>query len=154
MLVKQYIRAILELKPKAFIMENVSMLRSEIHRFYMERKDEEVVSRCNIPVKTTSLQLIDKEFGFDDALALIQDRELIKQHLWPDSTYSKPNVIYKAAKNADKLIKALKKHQKALMQAAASFVAASDCSYIALKSRKAFQAVLSSGRISAEKLHR
>ena len=32
-LVKEYIRAILELKPKAFVMENVSMLRSDVHRF-------------------------------------------------------------------------------------------------------------------------
>ena len=31
MLVKQYIRAILELQPKAFVMENVSMLLSLIH---------------------------------------------------------------------------------------------------------------------------
>jgi len=33
MLVKQYLRAILELDPMAFVMENVSMLRSEVHRF-------------------------------------------------------------------------------------------------------------------------
>ena len=32
MLVKQYLRAILELQPKAFVMENVSMLSSEVHR--------------------------------------------------------------------------------------------------------------------------
>ena len=37
MLVKQYLKAILELQPKAFVMENVSMLRSEVHRFYMEK---------------------------------------------------------------------------------------------------------------------
>ena len=37
MLVKQYLRAIIELQPKAFVMENVSMLRSEVHRFYMEK---------------------------------------------------------------------------------------------------------------------
>ena len=40
MLVKQYIRAILELQPKAFVMENVSMLRSDVHRFYLDEKDE------------------------------------------------------------------------------------------------------------------
>ena len=38
-LVKQYIRAILELKPKAFVMENVSMLRSDVHRFYLCEDD-------------------------------------------------------------------------------------------------------------------
>ena len=39
MLVKQFIRAIRELQPKAFVMENVSMLRSEVHRFYLDEND-------------------------------------------------------------------------------------------------------------------
>ena len=55
MLVKQYIRAILSLQPKAFIMENVSMLKSDTHRFYMEHSDAETVERCRIPVKKTPM---------------------------------------------------------------------------------------------------
>ena len=39
MLVKQYLRAILELQPKAFVMENCSKIRSEVHGFYMEKGD-------------------------------------------------------------------------------------------------------------------
>ena len=39
MLVKQYVRAILELQPKAFVMENVSMLKSDVHRFYLTQED-------------------------------------------------------------------------------------------------------------------
>ena len=37
MLVKQYIRAILELKPKAFVMENVSMLNPHIFTCWIRR---------------------------------------------------------------------------------------------------------------------
>ena len=48
MLVKQYLRAILQLQPKAFVMENVSMLRSEVHRFYMEAGDEDIIKKCNM----------------------------------------------------------------------------------------------------------
>lgn len=33
-LVKEYVRAIIELKPSMFVMENVSMLKSDVHRFY------------------------------------------------------------------------------------------------------------------------
>ena len=62
MLVKQYIRAILELKPSAFVMENVSMLKSDVHRFYMEESDIETVKRCGIPVKSTPLHLLDREY--------------------------------------------------------------------------------------------
>jgi DNA (cytosine-5)-methyltransferase 1 len=42
MLVKQYIRAIVELQPKAFVLENVSMLRSDTHRFFMDKKDKNI----------------------------------------------------------------------------------------------------------------
>lgn len=55
MLVKQYIRAVIELQPKAFVMENVSMLRSEVHRFYLEKGDEELVEKYHIPVKTKAI---------------------------------------------------------------------------------------------------
>ena len=38
-LVKEYFRAIKEIHPLAFVMENVSMLRSDTHRFYESYKD-------------------------------------------------------------------------------------------------------------------
>lgn len=38
-LVKEYVRAICELNPKAFVMENVAMLRSQVHRFFLEEQD-------------------------------------------------------------------------------------------------------------------
>lgn len=42
-LVKEYFRAIKEIRPKAFVMENVSMLRSDTHRFYESIKDNEEI---------------------------------------------------------------------------------------------------------------
>ena len=42
-LVKEYFRAIKEIKPKAFVMENVSMLRSDTHRFYESTKDNQEI---------------------------------------------------------------------------------------------------------------
>ena len=41
-LVKEYIRAILDLQPKAFVMENVGALKSDVHRFYYEEADKEM----------------------------------------------------------------------------------------------------------------
>lgn len=43
-LVKEYFRAIKEIRPKAFVMENVSMLRSDTHRFYESTKDNEEIA--------------------------------------------------------------------------------------------------------------
>ncbi len=38
-LIKEFFRAIRQIKPKAFVMENVSMLKSDTHRFYESTKD-------------------------------------------------------------------------------------------------------------------
>ena len=99
MLVKQYLRAILELQPKAFVMENVSMLRSEVHRFYMEKSDEETIARCNIPVKETPIHLLDAEFMFEDDLSIVQSSDSIQYYLLPEYYYSSLNLISKASKN-------------------------------------------------------
>lgn len=99
MLVKQYIRAIRELKPKAFVMENVSMLRSDVHRFYMEEADLGIVEKYQIPNKNTPLYLLDAEFMFDGALEIVQNLELLQQRLWPEKHYWELNVIYKGEKN-------------------------------------------------------
>ena len=154
MLVKQYIRAILELKPKAFVMENVSMLKSDVHRFYMEESDIETVKKCGVPVKSTPLHLLDAEYVFDGALDIVKDQQKIQQYLWPEQHYFELNVIYKAAKNLDKMKSALAKHKKKLCAAAADYAKSSDNNHISRVSADAFQAVLNyySGVLDASAL--
>ena len=154
MLVKQYIRAILELKPKAFVMENVSMLKSDVHRFYMEESDIETVKRCGIPVKSTPLHLLDAEYVFDGALEIVKDQQKIQQYLWPEQHYFELNVIYKAAKNLDKMKSALEKHKEKLCAAAADYAKSFGNNHISRVSADAFQAVLNyySGVLDASAL--
>lgn len=141
MLVKQYLRAILELKPKAFVMENVSMLRSEVHRFYMEAGDVDTIERYSIPVKVTPLHLLDSEYVFDGALELIQDQEKIEQYLWPEEDYFELNVIYKAAKNIAKMKKALEKHKVKLQRIAANYISSEAEGHIACEAKRAFESI-------------
>ena len=154
MLVKQYIRAILELKPKAFVMENVSMLKSDVHRFYMEESDIETVKKCGVPVKSTPLHLLDAEYVFDGALDIVKDQQKTQQYLWPEQHYFELNVIYKAAKNLDKMKSALAKHKKKLCAAAADYAKSSDNNHISRVSADAFQTVLDyySGELDASAL--
>ena len=157
MLVKQYIRAIRELTPRAFVMENVSMLRSEVHRFYMEETDLDIVNKYQIPNKNTPLHLLDAQFMFDGALELVQNSDLLQQNLWPESHYHELNIIYKGTKNIDKLKKTLEKHRHILTQIAQTYIRidvnAND--HIAQKSREAFQAILDyyDGILATENLH-
>ena len=142
MLVKQYIRAILELHPKAFVMENVSMLRSEVHRFYLTHSDEAVVNEYKIPYKETVLQLLEREFSFDDALAIVQSKELINKYLWDEKDYAELNVIYKSTKNPKKLHDALEKHKTKLLSIAKKHISSTD-DYIQKIDSDAFSAVVS-----------
>ena len=45
MLIKQYLRAILELKPKAFVMENVKTIASNKHSFCITHADENYIKK-------------------------------------------------------------------------------------------------------------
>lgn len=142
MLVKQYLRAILELQPKAFVMENVSMLRSEVHRFYMEKDDVETVTQNKIPVKETPLHLLDAEFMFDEALSIVKNREQVRKYLWPEEDYFELNVVYKAAKNAQKMLKALDKHKTKLLHIAEKYIRLEGGNHIEREARRAFQTVI------------
>lgn len=141
MLVKQYIRAIIELQPKAFVMENVSMLRSDVHRFFMEKNDTELIQKYQIAAKETPLHLLNEKYIFDGAIELIQDPQKIKSALWPDDHYFELNVIYKATKNITKMKAALEKHKKYLLPIAVSHLEAEAIDHISCESRRAFSAV-------------
>lgn len=155
-LVKQYLRAILELNPSAFVMENVSMLRSEVHRFYMNRSDEEAAARYNIPVKDTPLHLLDAEFMFEEASEIVQSEDQTNRYLWPEGDYFQLNVIYKASKNIPKLHKSLDKHRKELRRIASAYVGLPEDNHICRESKRAFQAIENyyDGKLTAEEIRK
>ena len=139
-LVKQYVRAVLELKPKAFIMENVSMLKSDVHRFYLEKGDEELIKEYKIKVKQTPLILLDAQYCFENMLDIITQKDQILINIWPEALYQEINIIYKITKNTEKLETTLNKHKKAVLKLIDDYTAdpnaddhISDCSSNAFK---------------------
>lgn len=155
MLVKQYIRAIKELQPKAFVMENVSMLQSDVHRFYMEESDLDIVERYQIQNKNTPLHLLDAKFMFEGALEMAQDRELLQQNLWPENYYRELNIIYKGRKNSDKLKISLEKHKVKLVKIAHAYIQNNTTGYVSQRSKEAFRGILDyfEGSLEANELH-
>lgn len=155
MLVKQFIRAVVALQPKAFVMENVSMLKSDVHRFYMEKRDTADVKKYNIPTRPAAIHLLDSEYLFPDAKKLVADEASIKKYLWPYDVYLGLNIIFKASKNAEKRDSALEKHQnklQKLLQPDKEKKLAEG--HIAAVSQSAFSAVLNyySNKITADEL--
>lgn len=154
MLVKQYLRAILELKPKAFVMENVSMLKSEVHRFYMEKADVDIVKQYEIPVKVTLLSLLEEQYIFKGVLDILQDPQRIAAYIWEASDYYELNVIYKASKNIAKLEATLQKHKAKLEKTIKRHLEGHDTGHITSESKKAFSALSDfyAGRLSASEV--
>ncbi len=148
MLVKQYIRAIRELSPKAFVMENVSMLRSDVHRFYLDEADNELFGqeKYEIHMQNTKLVLLDKAYMFDCAKTIARSPSAITANIWPEDCYVSLNVVYKMSKNHQKLLKTLKKHKKKLLEYADVYADEREKSDIesndiALRSYEAFSAI-------------
>ncbi len=110
-LVKEYFRAIREISPKAFVMENVSMLSSDKHRFFDSYKDHNEVERMGITLRNESIVLSDKDYeGIDcfDALTANDD----SCYMVSDELLQLLNVILKNKKNKDGLTKYWSKHVK------------------------------------------
>ena len=142
MLVKQYIRAIRELQPKAFVMENVSMLRSDVHRFYLDESDAQLIGKYDIPMTETRLLLLEQEYMFTEAPEVIKNLSAIEAALWPEEQYAALNVIYKASKNLSKMVGALEKYKKKIAVYAEERICGETEDYITEQSSKAFTAVL------------
>lgn len=122
MLVKQYIRAIQELHPEAFVLENVGMLNSDVHKFYLDKKDETILKNLkDFPIKKIKLPLLDQEYVFNGVSGIVKDKECIESLLWPEEYYEAMNVIYKTSKNSKKFFAAIAKHQKKIQKFFESF---------------------------------
>ncbi len=113
-LVKEYIRAILQIQPKAFVMENVGMLKSDVHRFYIEVEDELKVEKYKIPTKDDTIFLLEEKWKFDGILDLLESEESIKKNLWDEDLFKAINIIFKKRNKFAKMKKALDKHLKSI----------------------------------------
>ena len=125
-LMKKYVQAVLNLKPTAFVMENVSMLQSNIHRFYVDKNDEVMISKYKIATAPSEIHLLDTSYLFEGVEDIVSDTEMINRYLWNENDYLSLNVIYKNRKNSDKLIAALNKHEKKLLKISSTLIQQAD----------------------------
>ena len=129
-LVKKFVKAVLNLNPKAFLMENVSMLQSEVHRFFVSDEDADDIINYNIATVDSKIQLIEREFIFDGIMDIVLDSNLIANYLWEENDYLALNVVFKNQRNAEKLKASLTKHQRRLSALAERLVACEGNDYI------------------------
>lgn len=107
-LVKEFFRAINEIKPLAFVMENVNTLSSDNHRFYDSYQDNKIIMELGIPLRNDKIIISTGDYnGLELGEELRQDR-------WRKWKISKQlfqllNVLYKNRNNPKRLAKYIDK---------------------------------------------
>ena len=111
-LVKEYVRAICEIKPKAFIIENVAMLKSKIHRFMVEEDDLDNKKIMDLNLSDDEIELLPADSVFEGALDFIKgvSGSLETANAWMPDFYKTINILYRYRINQPKFDEALKKH--------------------------------------------
>lgn len=137
-LVKEYIKAILALKPKAFVMENVGMLKSNIHRFYIEDADDDIVEKYGIKTEEAEIFLLSKEYDFDGVMDILKNCGRVQKNKWDSTLYKNINVLYKCIKNKEKLNQALERHCKSIVRLISEYKGA-DNSHVNGVNKKLFK---------------
>ena len=125
-LVKEYFRAIKEIKPLAFVMENVSMLESNTHRFYDSHVDHEIIAALNehqdasgkipIPFRKDKIIISTRPFNSIDISAVVSDEKRRCSLLLPQKLYHLLHVLNKNKNNDRRLPKYLEKHEKEIIK--------------------------------------
>jgi len=120
-LVKEYVKAVCKLQPKVFVMENVGMLRSEVHRFYYSETDKDVIEPLKINLMDSTIELLPPNIMISGADKLIKDYDQIEKYCWDEKTYRILNVLFKKKKNLQKFKKATLKYTKELKKISIKF---------------------------------
>lgn len=113
-LVKEYVRAICELKPKAFVMENVAMLRSQVHRFFLEEQDLDNERIMALSLSEDKIELLPKSVNFDNSITFLENARTEIGFAWAESFYKIINILYRYRINVFKFDATLEKYQKKL----------------------------------------
>jgi DNA (cytosine-5)-methyltransferase 1 len=136
-LVKKFVQTVLHLNPMAFLMENVSMLQSDTHRFYVDETDAATIKKYSIKTSPSEIPLLDAEFLFPGVADIAKNMARISNYLWNENDYLSLNVVFKTRNNSKKLCASLTKHKKRLLALAKNLIESLDENDTVLKQAQA-----------------
>lgn len=113
-LVKKYADAILTLKPKVFVMENVAMLTSDVHKFFDSCVDHDEVIKIGVEMKPESYVIMNHNPDGMDMIDLLSSEEKIKIYSLDDTTFNLIKLINRYKGKTEKLAKYFVKYSKTI----------------------------------------
>jgi len=109
-LVKEYFRAVKEINPVAFVMENVSMLSSDTHRFYDSYIDHDEVVALDVQMDNDDLIISEGNYDSIECYQALQSH--YDYYRISDALFQLLNVLYKNRSNTDRLSKYINKNSR------------------------------------------
>ena len=103
-LVKEYIRAIEELQPDAFVMENVKTMSSIKHKFFCTNNEELSINSLGIELQEEIIPIASAVFCTNKIVNFLKTCENIKSYTITKETYRKLNTIYKKTESGKLLV--------------------------------------------------
>lgn len=103
-LIKEYIRAIEEIKPIGFIMENVKNMNSKTHKFYLTSSDSnEELNFLNVIVHKEKINISEETEIFEEMKEFIaqisnQEDTDLYPYILKEDVFSKLNTVYRLLK--------------------------------------------------------
>lgn len=94
-LVKKYVEFIVNLQPKAFVMENVRMLKSDIHRFYLSNEDGKEIEELGIALRTDKLILYSERCPIRGISRWLLDDAVISRLVLPKKIFDVLRLAFK-----------------------------------------------------------
>lgn len=142
-LVKEFFRAIRQIRPRAFVLENVSMLRSEVHRFYESDKDNDEINMLimqghTIPKRLDSILVADMLFDGIDYGNI--ESMPINDYIFSDCLAQLLSVLYKNIHNERRLSNYLRKNTKTIVTKISTYI--SNTSYQSLAQKNIIEKLL------------
>ena len=115
-LVKEFYRAVMELKPAMFVMENVSTIQSDTHRFYCTTGETEELTKLGIDPKAEDI-ILSKVLPMPNCT--IESIEALfarcQDYLWSEKFFHAVDILFKRIGSKDKFMASYRKY-KAFMK--------------------------------------
>ncbi|MDF2595737.1 MAG: hypothetical protein K0R69_2078 [Clostridia bacterium] len=128
-LVKQYVRAIKEMCPKVFVMENVAMLKSEIYRFYYSEEDKSDLEELNLDMDEDKIEIASNEELACELYAIANCKDIedvISSLAITEKYYIRLNTLYKKSLNETKLHDYINKNRNFLVKIVSELIEHAD----------------------------
>lgn len=108
-LVKEYIRAIECIKPKAFVMENVKTMKSDKHKFFCNSNSKIELEELQIDTKCEKFTLSSTTELKSDLIIFINNKKSLLNYIIDSKALSELKTLLRYKNNSDKFLDKIKK---------------------------------------------